>query len=147
MILKLLRRMIACSYWGNCGAKGYSDHSWVYYDGSACHRRGWSPTVRFAFLFLSVRRNAQPDCSLDSSVVFDCVCGARRICGRAACTESARFSCVLLGVIALVLSAAATVASCHTAPAWYHVIALVLVLPAAWCGGLLVQPRPVVAPC
>ena len=42
---------------------------------------------------------------------------------------------MVLGFIGLLLSIMATVANWKTAPAWYHVIALLLILPAAWVGG------------
>jgi hypothetical protein len=42
---------------------------------------------------------------------------------------------LILGVLGLVFNVAGTVAMWHTAPAWYHVVALSLVMPAAWLGG------------
>ena len=42
-----------------------------------------------------------------------------------------------LGVIALLGSIPATIAYWSTAPVWYHVAGLVLVMPLAWVGGRL----------
>ncbi|MDF1502896.1 hypothetical protein [Roseisolibacter sp. H3M3-2] len=42
---------------------------------------------------------------------------------------------LVLGVLGLAFNVAGTVAMWHTAPAWYHVLALALVMPAAWLGG------------
>lgn len=44
---------------------------------------------------------------------------------------------LILGALGLALNAAGTIAMWHTAPAWYHVLALTLVMPAAWVGGHL----------
>jgi hypothetical protein len=44
---------------------------------------------------------------------------------------------VILGVIALLLALTATTVFWATAPAWYHVLSVLLVLPAAWAGGWL----------
>lgn len=44
---------------------------------------------------------------------------------------------LVLGVLGLLFNIAGTVAMWNTAPAWYHVIALVLVMPSAWLGGWL----------
>lgn len=44
---------------------------------------------------------------------------------------------VILGVIALLLALAASTVSWATSPAWYHVLQVGLVLPAAWVGGWL----------
>ena len=42
-----------------------------------------------------------------------------------------------LGVLGLAFNVAGTIAMWDTAPAWYHVTALALVLPYAWLGGRL----------
>ena len=42
---------------------------------------------------------------------------------------------LILGCVALLLSIVATIANWKTAPAWYHLIALLCILPAAWIGG------------
>jgi hypothetical protein len=42
---------------------------------------------------------------------------------------------LILGVLGLVFNVVGTVQMWHTAPAWYHVVALALVMPAAWLGG------------
>ena len=44
---------------------------------------------------------------------------------------------LILGLLGLAFNIAGTVSMWHTAPAWYHVLALALVLPAAWLGGRL----------
>ena len=44
---------------------------------------------------------------------------------------------LVLGVLGLVLNVVGTALRWDDAPAWYHVIALLLVLPAAWLGGVL----------
>ncbi len=46
---------------------------------------------------------------------------------------------LILGAIALLLSVIATIQLWHTAPAWYHILAVLLVLPSAWCGGMLFE--------
>jgi hypothetical protein len=44
---------------------------------------------------------------------------------------------MVLGLLGLVFNVAGTVKLWDTAPAWYHVTALLLVLPSAWLGGWL----------
>lgn len=44
---------------------------------------------------------------------------------------------MILGVLGLAFNIAGTIAAWNTAPAWYHVVALLLVLPYAWMGGRL----------
>lgn len=44
---------------------------------------------------------------------------------------------LILGALGLAFNVAGTAAMWHTAPAWYHVAALALVLPYAWLGGRL----------
>lgn len=44
---------------------------------------------------------------------------------------------MILGVLGLVFNVVGTYATWATAPAWYHVTALLLVMPAAYLGGLL----------
>ena len=44
---------------------------------------------------------------------------------------------MILGAIALALSIVATVMFWDAGPAWYHAIAVGLVLPCAWLGGML----------
>jgi hypothetical protein len=44
---------------------------------------------------------------------------------------------MILGVLGLLFNIAGTYAAWATAPAWYHITALVLVLPSAWIGGWL----------
>ena len=44
---------------------------------------------------------------------------------------------LVLGALGLVFNVVGTVARWDNAPAWYHVIALLLVRPAAWVGGRL----------
>ncbi|MBV9773508.1 MAG: hypothetical protein JO040_06135 [Gemmatimonadetes bacterium] len=42
---------------------------------------------------------------------------------------------LILGVLGLLFNVAGTIARWDSAPAWYHVVSLVLVLPYAWAGG------------
>jgi hypothetical protein len=42
-----------------------------------------------------------------------------------------------LGAIAFILSLPATIAAWDSAPVWYHIGALALILPASWLGGRL----------
>ena len=44
---------------------------------------------------------------------------------------------LILGLCGLAFNVAGTIAMWQTAPAWYHVVALALVMPAAWLGGRL----------
>jgi hypothetical protein len=44
---------------------------------------------------------------------------------------------LVLGALGLVFNVAGTVAMWHTAPAWFHVVSLLLVMPYAWAGGRL----------
>ena len=44
---------------------------------------------------------------------------------------------LLLGALGLAFNVAGTVALWHTAPAWYHIASLALVMPYAWLGGRL----------
>jgi len=44
---------------------------------------------------------------------------------------------LILGALGLVFNIVGTVTQWHTAPTWYHVVALTLVMPAAWLGGRL----------
>ena len=44
---------------------------------------------------------------------------------------------LVLGALGLVFTALGTAATWSTAPAWYHVVSLLLVLPYAWLGGRL----------
>jgi hypothetical protein len=42
---------------------------------------------------------------------------------------------IILGVLGLVFNIARTIALWDKMPAWYHIVALALVMPAAWVGG------------
>ena len=44
---------------------------------------------------------------------------------------------LVLGALGLVLNVVGTAQRWDDAPAWYHVVALLLVMPAAWLGGVL----------
>ncbi|CAA9303943.1 MAG: hypothetical protein AVDCRST_MAG40-543, partial [uncultured Gemmatimonadaceae bacterium] len=44
---------------------------------------------------------------------------------------------LVLGALGLVFTALGTAAAWHSAPAWYHAVSLLLVLPYAWLGGRL----------
>ena len=49
---------------------------------------------------------------------------------------------MILGLLGLAFNVAGTYAAWNTAPTWYHAVALLLVLPAAYLGGLLAsRPR------
>ncbi|MBS0320093.1 MAG: hypothetical protein JSR18_06095, partial [Proteobacteria bacterium] len=48
---------------------------------------------------------------------------------------------VILGVVALLLALAESTVFWNVLPAWSHVLAILLVLPSAWLGGLL-HARP-----
>lgn len=47
------------------------------------------------------------------------------------------FHALLLGTLGLAFTGAGTAAAWDTAPAWYHVASLALVMPYAWLGGQL----------
>lgn len=54
---------------------------------------------------------------------------------------------LILGVLGLVFNVVGTVKMWDTAPAWYHIVALLLVMPAAWVGGMIrARQQPSVAP-
>lgn len=44
---------------------------------------------------------------------------------------------LILGVLGLLFNIAGTIALWDTAPAWFHIVSLLLVMPAAWVGGRL----------
>ena len=44
---------------------------------------------------------------------------------------------LVLGVLGLIFNVVGTVVMWEAAPAWYHIISLLLVMPAAWVGGQL----------
>jgi hypothetical protein len=44
---------------------------------------------------------------------------------------------IALGVLGLVFNIVGTIATWNTAPAWYHITSLLLVMPYAWIGGWL----------
>lgn len=44
---------------------------------------------------------------------------------------------LVLGLFGLGFNVAGTIAMWDTAPAWYHLVALALVMPAAWVGGMV----------
>jgi hypothetical protein len=48
---------------------------------------------------------------------------------------------LILGSIALVLSIFGAIKLWATTPAWYHVLTMLLILPAAWCGGIIGKPQ------
>ena len=61
---------------------------------------------------------------------------------------------LILGVLGLAFNIAGTVALWDLMPAWYHIVALALVMPAAWVGGWIRErqlarvaiPSPAVSP-
>jgi hypothetical protein len=52
---------------------------------------------------------------------------------------------LVLGALGLAFNVVGTIARWDDAPVWYHVIALLLVMPAAWLGGRL-RERPLERP-
>jgi uncharacterized membrane protein (DUF485 family) len=48
---------------------------------------------------------------------------------------------LILGLLGLIFNIAGTIAFWHTAPAWFHIVSLLLVMPAAWLGGRLRRPQ------
>lgn len=46
---------------------------------------------------------------------------------------------MILGAIGLALNIVGTIAKWDIAPAWYHVVAVLMVLPLAWIGGWLAE--------
>jgi hypothetical protein len=46
---------------------------------------------------------------------------------------------MILGVLGLLFSTAGIIKAWNTAPPWYHIVSLLLVLPYAWIGGSLRQ--------
>lgn len=44
---------------------------------------------------------------------------------------------LVLGMLGLIFNVVGTIAMWETAPAWFHIIMLILVMPAAWLGGKL----------
>ena len=44
---------------------------------------------------------------------------------------------LILGALGLAFNVVGTIAMWETAPAWYHLVALALVMPAAWVGGTI----------
>ena len=46
---------------------------------------------------------------------------------------------LILGLIGLVFTAAGTIVLWSTAPAWYNILSLLLVMPYAWIGGRLAE--------
>lgn len=57
---------------------------------------------------------------------------AARLAGRAPMRHA-----LILGALGLAFNVAGSIAMWHTAPAWYHVLAIALVMPYAWVGGRL----------
>lgn len=49
---------------------------------------------------------------------------------------------LILGLLGLVFNIVGTTLMWNTAPVWYHVAALLLVMPAAWLGGRLREAQP-----
>ncbi len=62
------------------------------------------------------------------------------ITGRLAPNRPLRHA-MILGVLGLVFNVVGTIRLWHTAPAWYHVAALLMVLPAAYLGGFIAERR------
>ncbi len=51
--------------------------------------------------------------------------------------ERPMWHALVLGVLGLLFNLAGTAAGWGTAPAWYHIVAIATVMPAAWLGGWL----------
>jgi hypothetical protein len=49
------------------------------------------------------------------------------------------FHAIVLGVLGLIFNVAGSYMAWQLYPAWYHVVALVLVMPAAWLGGRIAE--------
>ena len=60
------------------------------------------------------------------------------LAGRLAPSRPMRHA-LILGWISVVLTLLGTAAAWSHAPIWYHAIAILIVLPAAWCGGSIAR--------
>lgn len=49
------------------------------------------------------------------------------------------FHALVLGVLGLIFNIVGTSMAWHLYPAWYHIVALILVMPAAWLGGRIAE--------
>jgi hypothetical protein len=77
---------------------------------------------------------------LTQAVVGVCAVFGCYLTGRMAPDRPMRHA-LILGVLGLVFNVAGSVALWETAPAWYHVLAWLLVMPYAWLGGRLAERR------
>lgn len=66
------------------------------------------------------------------------------LCARLAPNRPMRHA-LILGVLGLAFNIAGTITQWTTAPAWYHAVALALVMPAAWLGGRIAERRDAMA--
>lgn len=112
----------------------------------------------FAFGADAVVRSAMPGAfspsgRVDSVPVLLLVTGYVFVFAVTGCYLTARLAprnpmmhALVLGVLGLVFNVVGTVAMWETAPVWFHVVSLLLVMPAAWLGGWLresqLMPRP-----
>ena len=53
---------------------------------------------------------------------------------------------LILGFLGLIFNIAGTAANWDHAPVWYHVVALLMVMPYAWLGGMLAERHPAARP-
>lgn len=81
---------------------------------------------------------------VDSVPVLLVIIGYVFVFSMTGCYLTARFApdrplqhALVVGLLGLVLSVAGTVVFWESAPAWYHLTSIALVLPAAWLGGRL----------
>lgn len=85
-----------------------------------------------------------PTGRIDSVPVLLLIIGYVFVFAVAGCYLTARLAprrplmhALVLGVLGLLFNIAGTIAVWESAPAWYHAVALLLVMPAAWLGGRL----------
>lgn len=97
-----------------------------------------------------------PGGRVDDPLTLAVMLGYVTVIAAAGCYLTARLApsrpmrhALVLGALGLAFNVAGTIAMWETAPAWYHGLALALVMPTAWLGGWLrereLRARPVVA--
>ncbi len=55
--------------------------------------------------------------------------------------ERPMWHATVLGILGLIFNVAGSAAMWEMAPAWYHVVAIAMVMPAAWLGGVIAAGR------